>query len=115
MSTPITVTEASFTTQVLKSELPVVVDFGAPWCAPCRAIESAMRELAAEYQSRLVVSAVNVDDEPELAAHYGVIGMPTLIFFQGGREVKRLTGAAPKSKLQAAFEVILAESATTAP
>lgn len=111
MSAPITVTEATFAAQVLESELPAVVDFGAPWCQPCRAIEPAMRELAAEYEGRLVVGAVNVDDEPALAARYGVVGMPTLVFFQGGREVRRLTGAMPKSKLQAAFEAVLTEQA----
>jgi len=113
MSAPITLTEASFTAEVLEADLPVVVDFGAPWCQPCRAIEPAMRELAAEYQGRLVVGAVNVDDAPELAARYGITGMPTLVFFQDGREIGRLRGAAPKAKLQEAFEAALATSSTT--
>jgi thioredoxin 1 len=111
MSTPIMVSEATFAAQVLESELPVVVDFGAPWCPPCRAIEPFLRELAAEYQGRLRVAAVNVDDEPALAARYGITGLPTLVFFHGSQEVQRLRGAAPKSKLQAAFEPILAGSA----
>lgn len=114
MSAPIILTEASFTAEVLEADLPVVVDFGAPWCQPCRAIEPAMRELAAEYQGRLVVGAVNVDDAPELATRYGITGMPTLVFFQGGREVGRLRGAAPKAKLQEAFEAALATATTAA-
>lgn len=112
MSAPITLNEATFAAQVLDAELPVVVDFGAPWCQPCRAIEPAMRELAGEYEGRLVVGAVNVDEAPELAARYGITGMPTLVFFQGGREVGRLRGAAPKAKLQEAFEAILATNPT---
>jgi thioredoxin 1 len=113
MSTLNAVTEATFASEVLEAELPVVVDFGAPWCSPCRAIEPSLRDLAAEFEGRLLVRAVNVDDNPSLAARYEVTGLPTLVFFHGGQEVRRLRGAAPKPALRKAFEQALTATAPT--
>jgi thioredoxin 1 len=113
MSTLNAVSEATFAADVLEAELPVVVDFGAPWCSPCRAIEPSLRDLAAEFEGRLLVRAVNVDDNPSLAARYEVVGLPTLVFFHEGREVRRLRGAAPKAALRKAFDEALAATAIT--
>jgi thioredoxin 1 len=108
MSKSITLTDADFERTVLQSELPVVVDFGAPWCPPCRAIAPILDELAGEYADRLTVATVNIDQEPHWASTFGVAGLPTLIVFKQGQEVQRLRGAAPKRALKEAFDAVLA-------
>ena len=92
---------------VLQSDMPVLVDFGAPWCPPCRAIAPTLGALARDYAGRLNIVTVNIDEAPGLAANYGVTGLPTLIFFMQGKEVKRMRGAAPKQILQQAFDALL--------
>jgi thioredoxin 1 len=104
----ITLTDADFERTVLQSELPIIVDFGAPWCAPCRAIAPILDELAGEYAGRLTVATVNIDQEPRWASTFGVTGLPTLIVFKQGQEVQRLRGAAPKRVLKEAFDTVLA-------
>jgi thioredoxin 1 len=104
---PIAVTDASFAEQVLGSPLPVLVDFWADWCPPCRAIAPIMRDLAAEYAGRLMVAKLNTDEQPRTMAQYGVQGLPTLIIFQGGREVERLIGARPKRAYQERIDALL--------
>lgn len=113
MSTLRPITAAEFA-EALQSNLPVVVDFGAPWCPPCRAIAPTLEDLAVEYAGRLAIVSVNVDDAPELAQRFGVIGLPTLIIFQRGVEVQRVRGAAPKPVLRAAFEDALARASAEA-
>jgi thioredoxin 1 len=108
MNTSITLTDADFEHIVLQSNLPVVVDFGAPWCPPCRAIALILEELAGEYAGRLTVATINIDQEPHWASTFGVTGLPTLIVFKQGQEVQRLRGAAPKRVLKEAFEAVLA-------
>ncbi len=105
--TPIVVTDATFAKDVLQSPLPVVVDFWAPWCPPCRAIAPIMRELAAEYAGRLTLAKLDSDENPRAVAQLGVQGIPTLIVFKGGREVERLVGARTKRHYQQILEGLL--------
>ena len=95
----ITVTGANWHEQVLQSDQPVLVDFWAPWCAPCRMIAPALEELAQEYSGKAKVAKLNVDQDPELAGQFGVSNIPTLILFAGGRPVAQLVGARPKAEL----------------
>jgi thioredoxin 1 len=88
--------DANFENDVLKSELPVFVDFYADWCGPCRTIEPIMEDLSEEYYGKVRFVKVDVDTTPQTAANYGVMSIPTLIVFRGGKEVKRLVGAASR-------------------
>lgn len=103
MST-VKVTENSFQDEVLSSDVPVLVDFWAEWCGPCKMIGPALEELATEYDGRLKVAKVNVDDHPSVAAQYGVRGIPALMMFKGGEVVSNRTGAAPKASLKGWIE-----------
>ena len=97
------VTDASFQAEVLDSETPVLVDFWAPWCGPCRIVHPILEEIAAERDDVRVVS-LNVDDNQQTAARYEVLSIPTLILFKGGAESKRVVGALPKKRLEAELE-----------
>ena len=100
----VTVTESNFQTQVLQAKTPVVLDFWATWCAPCRAVAPVLDELAAAYKGKLTVGKVNVDEHPDLAAKFGILNIPTLIFFKGGQEADRVVGVQPKSQLEAKIQ-----------
>lgn len=91
----------AFRTEVLESPLPVVVDFGAPWCAPCRAIAPVLVELAREFAGRVKVVTVDTDDNQELARAYGIVSIPTLYFFRAGELDRTLVGAHPKREIRA--------------
>jgi thioredoxin 1 len=106
MSKPITVTD--FEQQVLKAKLPVVVDFWAPWCAPCRVVAPILEQLAGEFAERLLVAKLNADDYPQWQARFGVMGLPTIIVFKDGKEIGRVLGARPKGALRDVFESALA-------
>ncbi|MFQ6012836.1 MAG: thioredoxin [Thermoplasmata archaeon] len=92
-------TDESFEADVLRSDVPVLVDFYADWCPPCRRLAPVVDELAEEFEGRLRVVKVNVDDNASLAVQYGIQGIPTLLFFKDGRRVARTVGAPPKSRL----------------
>ena len=93
------VTDATFDVEVLKSDKPVLVDFWAPWCGPCRQIAPALDELAGEYEGRAKIVKVNVDENPEIASRFNVQAIPTLLVFVKGQVVEQTRGAAPKPVL----------------
>jgi thioredoxin 1 len=107
-SEPIHVTDAAFEKAVLQSPLPVVVDFWAPWCGPCRMVAPVLDKLATEYQGRLMIAKVNTDENPQWAQKYDVHGIPTMIFVSGGKLVHRQVGALPEPYLRDLFEEFLA-------
>ena len=98
------VTDASFEDEVLKSETPVLVDFWAEWCGPCRMIAPALEEIAQELQGKVTIAKVNIDEEPEWASKYNVRSIPTMLVFKGGEKVAEKLGAAPKSALKSWVE-----------
>ncbi|MGA5817039.1 thioredoxin [Kitasatospora sp. NPDC094028] len=94
-----TVTDATFTADVLESDKPVLVDFWATWCGPCRQVAPVLEDIAAEHGDKLTVVKLDVDANQKTAAEYNVISIPTLILFKGGQPVKQITGARPKAAL----------------
>ena len=98
------VTDANFEAEVLKSGQPVLVDFWAPWCGPCRAIAPIVDQLAAEYDGRLKVVKINVDDNPQTPARFGVRGIPNLLIIKGGQVKEQIVGAVPKANLVRALD-----------
>ncbi|MHA1554821.1 MAG: thioredoxin [Alphaproteobacteria bacterium] len=96
---PHTVTDANFDDDVLKSSEPVVVDFWAEWCGPCRMISPALEEIATEMDGKVKIAKLNVDENPNVAIRYGVRSIPTLIMFKNGEPTSMQVGAVPKSKL----------------
>jgi thioredoxin 1 len=101
------VSDRSFDQEVLKSDLPVLIDFWAPWCGPCRAIAPVVEELAKEYAGRLKVVKMNIDDNPQTPARYGVRGIPNLIIFKGGKVSDQIVGQVPKAHLVKAISQIV--------
>jgi thioredoxin 1 len=101
------VTDASFEADVLNSETPVLVDFWAEWCGPCRMIAPALEEIAQELQGKVTIAKVNIDEEPEWASKYNVRSIPTMLVFKGGEKVAEKLGAAPKSALKSWVEAAI--------
>lgn len=107
MHKTIEITTANFQSQVLNSELPVLVDFGADWCPPCRMLEPVVDDIAEAYAGQLRVGSLNVDNHPELQERYGVMGLPTLILFQRGEPVHTMVGYQPRQRLESQIKPYL--------
>lgn len=101
------VSDDSFEREVLQSDLPVLIDFWAPWCGPCKAIAPIVDDLAKEYAGRLKVVKMNVDDNPRTPSRYGVRGIPNLILFKGGQVRDQIVGAVPKTQLVKAITEVV--------
>ena len=99
-SSEITVNDGNFNAEILESPLPVLVDFSATWCGPCRTIAPVVEEIAREYQGRLKVCTVDIDGAPDSASRHGVLSVPTLILFKGGAEMDRIMGAVPRAAIE---------------
>ncbi|RIE11238.1 thioredoxin [Candidatus Cryosericum hinesii] len=106
----IVATTANFQSEVLSSSLPVLVDFWAPWCAPCRMIAPVIAEIANEYAGKLKVARLNVDENQEISARYGVMSIPTLALFKGGVVVDQVIGAVPKRAITTKVDALLQKS-----
>jgi thioredoxin 1 len=106
----IVATTANFQSEVLSSSLPVLVDFWAPWCAPCRMIAPVIAEIANEYAGKLKVARLNVDENQEISARYGVMSIPTLALFKGGVVVDQVVGAVPKRAITTKVDALLQKS-----
>jgi thioredoxin 1 len=107
MSKPVEINEAAFGDQVLKAGSPVLVDFWAPWCGPCRMVAPVVEELAGEYEGKVGFVKVNVDENPKLASQYGVMSIPTLMVFKGGQPVDTIIGFRPKDELKKSLDTAL--------
>jgi len=101
-------TDQNFEKEVVQSDKPVLVDFWAPWCGPCRAIAPVLDELASEYGEKIKIVKVNVDENQQAPQRFSVRGIPTLIFFKGGKDVETLVGAHPKETLKEKIDSVLA-------
>ena len=101
------VDDSTFQTEVLKAETPVLVDFWAPWCMPCKMLTPVVDDLSNELDGRLIVAKVNTDESPETPGKLGIMGIPTLILFKGGEEVDRVVGVQPKDALLRKLEAHL--------
>ncbi|MFZ6021602.1 MAG: thioredoxin [Chloroflexota bacterium] len=104
---PVHVTDAAFEKTVLQSNLPVIVDFWAPWCGPCRMVAPILDKIAAEYAGKLIVAKVNTDENPEWAMRYGVQGIPTMLFIANGKVIHRQVGALPEGMLREILDQFL--------
>ncbi len=103
MSREITLTDDTFDQTVSASEKPILVDFWAPWCGPCRFIAPVLEEMSEEKAESLVIGKMNVDDNPAIPQRFGITGIPTMILFKGGKPVERIVGALPKAMLEKAL------------
>ena len=107
MVKPLAVTDATFTDEVLNSEQPVLVDFWADWCGPCKMVAPVVEELAADYDGKLKVTKVDVDSSPLTAGTYGIRSIPTLLIFKDGKPVNQVVGAVPKQVLQEKIDQVV--------
>lgn len=110
---PIHVTDAEFENTVLKADLPVIVDFWAPWCGPCRMVAPVLDKVAKERAGKLVIAKVNTDENPKWAQQYGVQGIPTMLFVYNGKIVHRQVGALPEGMLREVINQFMEVAAST--
>ena len=107
MNEPIHVNDDAFEKSVLQSEVPVIVDFWAPWCGPCKMVAPILEKIAKDFDGRLIVAKVNTDENQEWAGRYGIQGIPTMLFFAGGKIIHRQVGAVSEGILRDALEQFL--------
>jgi thioredoxin 1 len=107
MSKPVEVNDSSFDQMVLQSKMPVLVDFWAAWCGPCRMVAPIVEELAGEYEGKVTVVKLNVDENPKTASQYGVMSIPTLLVFKDGAPVSNIVGFRPKAELKRNLDDVL--------
>ncbi len=107
MSIPVNVTDDSFDTDVKQSDVPVVVDFWAAWCGPCKMIAPILEEIAGEYDGKLKVAKLDVDNNPKTPTSFSIMSIPALLFFKDGKVVDQVVGAIPKAQIQAKIDKIL--------
>ncbi len=107
MSTAAQVTDSTFKQEVLDSQVPVLVDFWAPWCGPCRMVAPVVEEIAQQYNGQIKVVKLNTDENPNIASQYGIRSIPTLMIFKGGERVDMVVGAVPKTTLSNTLEKYL--------
>jgi thioredoxin 1 len=107
MNEPIHVNDAAFEKTVLKAELPVIVDFWAPWCGPCKMVAPILDKFAKEYDGKLIIAKVNTDENQEWASRYGVQGIPTMLFVYNGKIVHRQVGSVPEAMLRETLDQFL--------
>ena len=107
MSSASPVTDSSFQGDVLESDVPVLVDFWAPWCGPCRMVAPVVEEIAEQYEGQIKVVKLNTDENPQVASQYGIRSIPTLMIFKGGQRVDMVVGAVPKTTLANTLEKYL--------
>ncbi|MFL2746701.1 MAG: thioredoxin [Dehalococcoidia bacterium] len=107
MANTIPVTDQTFEEEVLKSDIPVLVDFWAEWCGPCKMIAPILEELSTEYEGKIKIAKVDVDSNAEKAGQYGVRGIPTLLIFKSGEPADQVVGAVPKATLKARIDKVL--------
>ena len=100
----ITVSDAEFEQSVIQSDKPVLVDFWAEWCQPCKMLAPTVEELAGEYEDKILVGKLNVDDNPSIATQFGIRGIPTLLFFKGGKVVQQMVGVKSKAEIKKVIE-----------
>ncbi len=99
--------DASFDQEVLKSDVPVLVDFWAPWCGPCRAVAPIVEEISSAYEGKIKVGKLNVDENPSITMKFGIRSIPTLLVFKGGEAVEQIIGAVPKGEIERAVDSAL--------
>jgi len=107
MSKPVEVNDGNFDQTVLQSKTPVLVDFWAAWCGPCRMVAPVVEELAGEYKGKVTVAKLNVDENPKTASQYGIMSIPTLLIFKNGAPVSNIVGFRPKAELQRSLDAVL--------
>ena len=108
MAKPVEITDSVFEESVLRSDKPVLVDFWAPWCGPCRMVAPIVEELSAEYEGKMTFAKLNTDENGEVPQKYQILGIPTLIIFKDGEEAARIVGARGKNALKQQIDAVLA-------